>query len=468
MRDNKYNEHEALDEEDVCGEGVVRPMMHTTINKLKRLGKLKQEDMIGGKLTSEKARNLYKNNIRVHIRHYIPKDKRKYFHDDEITGGRLDIGKTFKKIGSTVKHTFNKVVDKVGDYTDTVLHGRNDYPPKVRSLIKTYGDKRITHITVDRTPVPSVLTSALNAVSFGAFKQRFDKLPYDKLYHLRMDLTFSDNTRLAVEKNEVINMYPNPKKLKEGEQRDVIFRESDLTLNKLLAGGQNIQKDKWFRYSANNNNCQDFILAIMNGSHIGNEQDRQFVKQDTSSLFKDDSFLRKFSNTVTDIGSKVNEITMGAGVHKSCKQILSNNKHSMPKKYISESDYESDSDSCSSSDSESYKGCGIHEKQIIQHIKKLGKVIKAHQQVHGDKGNITGEGINASLMQLMENFKKKEDEDLKRSMKQYYKDRNEEVSTLAKKVKELPKYGKALGTGFKKGSEEAKEHMRKIRAMRKK
>jgi hypothetical protein len=283
-----------------------------------------------------------------------------------------------------------------------------------------------------------------------------------------MDLTFSDNTRLAVEKNEVINMYPNPKKLKEGEQRDVIFRESDLTLNKLLAGGQNIQKDKWFRYSANNNNCQDFILAIMNGSNIGNEQDRQFVKQDTSSLFKDDSFLRKFSNTVTDIGSKVNEITMGAGVHKSCKQILSNNKHSMPKKYISESGYESDSDSCSSSDSESYKGCGLHEKQIIQHIKKLGKVINAHQQVHGDKGDITGEGINASLMQLMENFKKKEDEDLKRSMKQYYKDRNEEVSTLAKKVKELPKYGKALGTGFKKGSEEAKEHMRKIRAMRKK
>jgi hypothetical protein len=466
MRDNKYNEHEALDDEDVYGEGVVRPMMHTTINKLKRLGKLKQEDMIGGKLTSEKARNLYKNNIRVHIRNYIPKDKRKYFHDEEITGGRLDIGNAFKKIGSTVKHTFNKVVDKVGDYTDTILHGRNDYPPKVRSLIKTYGDKRITHISVDRTPVPSVLTSALNAVSFGAFKQRFDKLPYDKLFHLRMDLTFSDNTRLAVEKNEVINMYPNPKKLKEGEQRDVIFRESDLTLNKLLAGGQNIQKDKWFGYSANNNNCQDFILAIMNGSHIGNEQDRQFVKQDTSSLFKNDSFLRKFSNTVTDIGSKVNEITMGAGVHKSCKQILSNNKHNMPKKC--ESDYESDSDSCSSSDSESYKGCGLHEKQIIQHIKKLGKVINAHQQVHGGKGDITGEGINASLMQLMENFKKREDADLKKSMKQYYKDRNEEVSTLAKKVRELPKYGKALGTGFKKGSEAAKEHMRKIRAMRKK
>jgi len=655
MSKDNYNDDEATEEEDIYGEGMVRPMMHTTVNKLIKLGKLKQDDMIGGKLTSEKARKLYKNNIRVHIRHYVPKDQRKYFHDVEIKGGMLDIGNAVKKIGSTVKHTFNKAVEKVGQYTDVVLHGRNDYPPKVRNLIKIYGDKRITHITVDRTPVPSVLTSALNAVSLGAFKQRFDKLPYDKLFHLRMDLTFSDNTRLAVEKNEVINMYTNPKKLKEGEQRDVICRESDLTLNKLLAGGQNIQKDKWFGYSASNNNCQDFILSLLNGSHIGNDQDRQFVKQDTSSLFQGDSFLRKFANTVTDIGSKVNEITTGAGLeghshvqsvlfdkskwtvytatkwlkkhgydglgvdekpntlrfrqvepNKSDKYItktlpdnielviayknkVSNNKHmvnkitgrgggastarvtpellsdeellqrrneedrrlldehtrelevmmkSLADRYsviphnmirdvrnlatityrnrmrnirrtraredrnrerirrnmtppVSEdedeegsrtesrspehigrgvfnrrSDYESSSsDSSSDDESQSYKGRGLqHEKDIIQHIKKLGQVIKAHQQVHGGslsildeckkmiphgdlvhidigshnaKGNIEGEGIrggNLSLLQLMENFKKREDADLKKSMKQYYKDRNEEVSDLTKNL----------------------------------
>jgi len=405
--------------------------------------------------------------------------------------------------GEGVYDTMKDMYNKVGSYTDTVLHGRNDYPPKVRNLIKIHGDKRITHITIDRTPVPSVLTSALNAVSLGAFKERFDKLPYDKLFHLRMDLTLTDNTRLAVEKNEVINMYLNPKKKKGGEQIDVIFRESDLTLNKLLAGGQSIQKDKWFGYSANNNNCQDFILALMNGSRIGNEQDKQFVKQDTSTLFKGDSFLRKFSNTVTDIGAKVNEITTGTGMIIS-KNKLSNNKY-MNKHYSSDSDSSSDD----GYESPPSRGCGLqNENKIINKINKLTNMLHKHQQVHGGKlnfinplkqlihtvkkghsssgtgdlvhidigshnakGDISGDGIsggNVALRQLLENYKKREEDDLKKSMKQFYKDRNEEITALEKKVKALPKYGKHVGSGFKKGSQEAKDHMARIRALRRK
>ena len=405
----------------------------------------------------------------------------------------------------SMKDMYNKTKDKISSYTDTVLHGRNDYPPKVRELIKIHGDKRITRITIDRTPVPSVLTSALNAVSLGAFKERFDKLPYDKLFHLRMDLTLADNTRLAVEKNEVINMYLKPKKMKGGEQLDVIFRETDLTINKLLAGGQSIQKTKWFGYSASSNNCQDFILSLLNGSQIGTDQDRQFVKQDTSTLFKGDSFLRKFSNTVTDLGAKVNEITTGTGMIY--KNKLSNIKH-MTKHY------NSDSDSDSSSDGDGYgpppsRGCGLHhENKIINKINKLTNMLHQHQQAHGGKlnfinplkqlihtvkkghptsgtgdlvhidigshnakGDISGDGItggNIALMQLIENYKKREDADLKKSMKQFYKDRNEEITALGKKVKALPKYGNLVGSGFKKGSQEAKDHMARIRALRRK
>ena len=407
--------------------------------------------------------------------------------------------------GEGVYDTMKDMYNNVKNYTDTVLHGRNDYPPKVRNLIKIHGDKRITRITIDRTPVPSVLTSALNAVSLGAFKERFDKLPYDKLFHLRMDLTLTDNTRLAVEKNEVINMYLKPKKMKGGEQLDVIFRETDLTINKLLAGGQSIQKTKWFGYSASSNNCQDFILSLLNGSQIGTDQDRQFVKQDTSTLFKGDSFLRKFSNTVTDLGAKVNEITTGTGMIY--KNKLSNIKH-MTKHY------NSDSDSDSSSDGDGYgpppsRGCGLHhENKIINKINKLTNMLHQHQQAHGGKlnfinplkqlihtvkkghptsgtgdlvhidigshnakGDISGDGItggNIALMQLIENYKKREDADLKKSMKQFYKDRNEEITALGKKVKALPKYGNLVGSGFKKGSQEAKDHMARIRALRRK
>jgi hypothetical protein len=320
------NDIEACEEEDIYGEGAYKPMKHSTIVKLRKLGRITDKDVIGGMLRSETARDLYKHNIRVHHKHYSPNDKRKYFHDNEITGGKINIGKAFKKFGSTIKHTYNKavegvkdvsnkVVKGVTDYTNVVLHGRKDYPPKVRQLIKQYGDKQIVKMTIDRTPVPSLLTGALNAVSMGAFNERFSMLPYDKLFHLRVDLQFTDSTRLAVEKNEVINMYERPKKLEAGEQKEVSGIPPGLTLNHLLEGGQRIQGGNWFKYSAYDNNCQDFILALLNGSNIGNEQDRNFIKQDTSSLFKGDSFLRKFANTVTDIGSKVNEITTGAGIY---------------------------------------------------------------------------------------------------------------------------------------------------------
>jgi len=351
-----------MPKQNIKNDGIMH-MTYSTINKLKKEGIIKDSDLMGKMLTSEKAKDLYKSNIRVHHKHYIPKDKRKYFHDEEIEGGRINLKKSFKKFGSTIKHTFQDVgkqatlgintvksgfedfgkkvehginvgiqkvqdfgenaVDKIEDYGETVLYGRNDYPPKVRDLIKKYGNKRITKITIDRTPVPDVLTGALNAVSFGAFSKRFKRLPYDELFHLRLDLTFDDGSRLAVEKNEVINMYENPKKLKGSEQKEIISIPPELTLNKMLEEGQKLQGKKWFRYSAYNNNCQDFIIALVNGSNIGDQQDREFIKQNTESLFKGDSFLRKFANTVTDIGGKVNEITQGTGLDDGSGEIQS-------------------------------------------------------------------------------------------------------------------------------------------------
>jgi len=339
-RKRKYSDvsSEATMESDIYGEGAssiikdILPMKHSTIKKLIKENKIKDADIIGGMLKSEIAKELYKNNIRVHHKHYIPKDKKKYFYDEEIKGGKLNIGNAFKKIGSTVKHTFNKAVEgakdighkiedfgekaveKTGDYINTVLHGRNDYPPKVREIIKEFGEKTISSIVADRTPVVGALTTALNVVSMGAFKKRLERTPYDKLYHLRIDITFTDGSRIALEKNEVINAYKNPKKLKGGEQHQISNIPQGLTLNKLLEGGEKVLGGKYFKYSAYDNNCQDFIIALLKGSNVGTQSDYDFIKQQTESLFNGDSTLRKVANTVTDLGAKVNEITTGTGL----------------------------------------------------------------------------------------------------------------------------------------------------------
>jgi len=74
----------------------MHPINYSTISKLTKEGLINDSHLIGSKLTSEAAKELYKQNIRVHPRHYIPKDAKKFFHDAEIKGGKLGLVIAFK------------------------------------------------------------------------------------------------------------------------------------------------------------------------------------------------------------------------------------------------------------------------------------------------------------------------------------------------------------------------------------
>lgn len=201
------------------------------------------------------------------------------------------------------------------DYATAIIKGRNDYPPKMRDIIAKYGDIPILRMTACRTPVPSLLTSALNVVSLGAFYEKFKNTPYDKLFHLdlRLELALKPRTTILIEKNEVLNAVVNPKTPGKNTECSLIPKNKQLTLSKLLEGAKQIQGDKFFKYSAYDNNCQDFIMAVLKGSGVGNEDNFTFIKQDTKELFKDLPGTRKFANTVTDLGAVVNTIVEGAG-----------------------------------------------------------------------------------------------------------------------------------------------------------
>jgi hypothetical protein len=63
--------------------------------------------------------------------------------------------------------------------------------------------------------------------------------------------------------------------------------------------------NKFYAYSASSNNCQNFIMMLLNASKLATPQVRAFTKQDTSTLFKKDPRLRKISNIVTTFGRKL-------------------------------------------------------------------------------------------------------------------------------------------------------------------
>ncbi len=233
------------------------------------------------------------------------------FLDPKKNGVNKTLNKVAEKVGlDKAVEKVGEVANKIGEVAKRVWNGRTGLPPKVIKILEQYGDAPISAITIDRTPVQSVLTGAMNAISLGSFSKKFSRLPYDKLFHLRLDITTSQG-KFKMEKNEVINMDKDPVKSKGAEQQPLSSVPSGLTMNLLMENAKEYMGAKFIPYSAYNNNCQDFIIGVLKGSKIGNETDYTFVKQNTDSLFKNDPTLRKVANTLTDLGARVNVITSG-------------------------------------------------------------------------------------------------------------------------------------------------------------
>ncbi len=211
----------------------------------------------------------------------------------------------FKKIRNTATLIKNRV--------QTAIHKRDGYPPNPRQLLEQHGDATITGMSITRAPIASAIPGILNALSLGTFAKRFSRLPYDKLFHLKIDFSLDDGTKISVEKNEVITMTKNYNNSDKTEYRVVSNIPEGITLGKLLDNAENhMGKYKYFQYNPSNNNCQDFIMAILNSNDIQGHKD--FVKQETDSLFKGQHFLSKVALGATNLGASADVLINGKGL----------------------------------------------------------------------------------------------------------------------------------------------------------
>ena len=218
-----------------------------------------------------------------------------------------------KKITKTVNQTTNKVKD----FTNKVVNGRFAFGPNILAILKQYGDIPVVGITIFRHPLAGLLVSAIDTVSGFQFKKNIADSPYDKLFHLRIDITFDNNNVIALEKTSQIAIYPNPI-LKQGAEQKVVSRlPQGLKLSGLLEGAKKMLGADFLTYDAVDNNCQDFIIAVLQGSKIGDNSDYEFVKQDTDLLFSNSHFdngVRNVAKKLTDLGGYVDTVIHGANI----------------------------------------------------------------------------------------------------------------------------------------------------------
>jgi hypothetical protein len=238
----------------------------------------------------------------------------KKLHGSGFFGDLWDSGKRFvEKAVERVKQTGESIVN--------VFQGkapRLDFSPSVRRVIEEYGNRPITRMFVRRDPIQSAIDTALNFISIGSWSSLKKKYGYDTFYHLQLEVAVrvsdSDdvNKRIVIQKNEVIDVSPAQPVTEKTESVSVPISEGH-TINSLLNNAKQILGDNFYYYSAFNNNCQDFVSALLRGSGLMTRQLEAFVKQPVDQLVKSIPITERIARGITDLGGVVNVALEGKG-----------------------------------------------------------------------------------------------------------------------------------------------------------
>ena len=190
------------------------------------------------------------------------------------------------------------------DFVSSLVSGRKTLSPKVKKILEKYGNEVIVSANVGRTPVQGVITGIIKIVS---------STPYDKLFHLFIELKLNSGVKLILEKNAVINMDVN-KTINNAEFVPVNNIPNSLTVNDLMNNTQKKMGDKFLPYESKSNNCQYFIMAVLDSNNINSPELTKFVKQDTEDIFKNPTF-KKFADVITDIGGRADVVLQGGDIN---------------------------------------------------------------------------------------------------------------------------------------------------------
>jgi hypothetical protein len=241
---------------------------------------------------------------------YIKKQKGAGFLDNLIS--------RVKNLGSKVTNMVSNVSDKIKSW---LFFPPDKLPIKAAKVFEKYAKSEIQDIEIRREPLQSMVKSFLNFISFGQLDKKLKELNYDDVMHLSMAVIFRNGSRVSIEKNERINIVEgytgNPGKQQMKNVDRSLLENNRITLETLLGKAQQNMGDfKFFQYNAKSNNCQDFLLGILDANNLNNANLREFIKQDATEIFKAlPDFMDKFAQGVTDLAGKVSELT-GQGKRK--------------------------------------------------------------------------------------------------------------------------------------------------------
>ena len=243
-------------------------------------------------------------------------------------------------LGSFFRGVFNYVVDpvlstinpayyitkKVVQNIDTIKNYLapylNSFTNATQQVINQYGNNKVIGFYIRRTPVKDVVMGLVNLVTMGEFDELKKEAKFDKMFHLGLEVEINDNgamKHILMEKNERIDLVVNKPVEPLTEYFKVYFdsTQSDLTINDLLSNALKCMGERnFFDYDAFTNNCQVFVMKLLQCSNIEDNGYTNFVLQNVEEIAQklpkgEQNLMRAF----TTLGAVFSKIT-GAGKYK--------------------------------------------------------------------------------------------------------------------------------------------------------
>lgn len=212
------------------------------------------------------------------------------------------IGKLFDSIKDSVGNLFNKAKEVISD-----IFSKREFPEMPRAVerfLKKNGAEKITSLEVARAPVQAMLTKLLDFISGGKFSEGQKDADIDRFFHLYLIV----NNKYRVEKNQLLKIsdYSEPK---EEEKMKVSVPSNTSIFDFITMPAQSNPKDFYENYSAITNNCQDFVMKILNYFNLSNSSISSFVKQPLEKLAKklEGTGTEEIAKGITDLGATIDK-----------------------------------------------------------------------------------------------------------------------------------------------------------------
>jgi hypothetical protein len=201
----------------------------------------------------------------------------------------------------------DKLKEKASDIWDSLWNDEH-LPTRFRKFVKAHGDEKISSIQVYRYPLDTLTNTLLQLVTAGNWNEIKRKGGHDALFHLGIVI----NGKYTVEKLEKLESREDASPLTKPEAQLMnVPITKDVTIGEMLENAKKGMGKNFYTYSAlGGNNCQNFVLGLLENSKLLNSSLKEFIFQNIEKLVEATPSLTKWlAQGITDMARNVTNVT---------------------------------------------------------------------------------------------------------------------------------------------------------------